>query len=43
MLHDPSHYEAPPVVEEITLHQRDVDILRCLAEELAQAAALPVH
>ncbi len=43
MLHDPSHYEQPPVVEEISLKQQDVDILRRLAEDLAQAAALPVH
>ncbi|MCK5878781.1 MAG: hypothetical protein KAH24_03315 [Holophagae bacterium] len=43
MLHDPSHYEAPPIVEEITLKQDDVDILRNLASELAQAASLSVH
>ena len=43
MLHDPSHYELPPIAEEIQLDVRDVDVLRRLAGELAQIAALPVH
>ena len=43
MLHDPSHYEPPPIAEEIRLSKRDVDVLRRLAGELAAIAALPVH
>ena len=43
MLHDPSHYEPPPIAEEIKLSPTDKDILRRLAGELAQIAALPVH
>ena len=43
MLHDPSHYEPPPVAEEIKLAPTDTDILRRLASELAKIAALPVH
>jgi hypothetical protein len=43
MLHDPSHYEPPPVAEEIKLRRRDQDVLRRLAEELAPIAALPMH
>jgi hypothetical protein len=43
MLHDPSHYTPPPLVEDITLAQSDKDLLRGLAEELAAAAALRVH
>ena len=43
MLHDPSHYELPPIAEEIKLSANDVDILRRLAAELAGIAALPVH
>jgi hypothetical protein len=43
MLHDPSHYEPPPVAEEITLTPSDTDVLRRLASELAEIAALPVH
>jgi len=43
MLHDPSHYEPPPIAEEITLSQRDTDVLRQLASELAEIATLPVH
>jgi hypothetical protein len=43
MLHDPSHYEPPPIAEEIKLSARDVDVLRRLAGELAEIAALPVH
>lgn len=43
MLHDPSHYEPPPLAEEIKLRRRDRDVLRRLAGELAPIAALPVH
>jgi hypothetical protein len=43
MLHDPSHYEPPPIAEEIRLGDRDTDVLRRLASELAAIAALPVH
>ena len=43
MLHDPSHYEPPPLAEEITLSGRDKDVLQRLAAELAAIAALPVH
>jgi hypothetical protein len=43
MLHDPSHYEPPPIAEDIKLSARDVDVLRRLAGELAEIAALPVH
>ena len=43
MLHDPSHYEPPPIAEETKLRRRDQDVLRRLAEELAPIAALPVH
>jgi hypothetical protein len=43
MLHDPSHYEPPPIAEEIKLSAKDKDLLRRLAGELAEIAALPVH
>ncbi len=43
MLHDPSHYEPPPIAEEIVLSQRDTDVLRQLASELTEIVALPVH
>ena len=43
MLHDPSHYEPQPVAEEIHLDSADKDVLRRLAGELAEIAALPVH
>jgi hypothetical protein len=43
MLHDPGHYEPPPIAEEIKLAAKDTDILRRLASELAEIAALPVH
>ena len=43
MLHDPSHYEPPPIAEEIKLGQADIDVLRRLAGELAEIAALPAH
>ncbi|HQK75591.1 MAG TPA: hypothetical protein PKZ25_05300 [Candidatus Hydrogenedentes bacterium] len=43
MLHDPSHYEPPAVVEEIRLPARDKAVLRALAGEVAEIAVLPVH
>jgi hypothetical protein len=43
MLHDPSHYEPPAVAEEIRLSDRDKDILRRLASEVAKIAASPIH
>lgn len=43
MLHDPSHYTPPPVAEPIQLSPRDTDILRALAGQVAEIAALPVH
>jgi len=43
MLHDPSHYEPPPIAEEIRPGARDIEVLRRLAGELAGIAALPVH
>jgi len=43
MLHDPSHYEPPPIAHEIVLGQQDKDILRGLASELAAYASLPIH
>ena len=43
MLHDPSHYEPPPIATEINLKPSDKDLLRGLASQLAAIAALPVH
>jgi len=43
MLHDPSHYEPPLEAEPIVLEQKDRDVLRQLASEVAEVAALPVH
>jgi hypothetical protein len=43
MLHDPSHYEPPPIAHEIEIGPRDTEILCRLASELAGYAALPVH
>ncbi len=43
MLHDPSHYEPPPIAEEIKLGQADIDVLGRLAGEVAEIAALPAH
>ncbi|MCX6996270.1 MAG: hypothetical protein NTV49_04105 [Kiritimatiellaeota bacterium] len=43
MLHDPSHHTPPPQAEEIKLDPRDKDLLRRLAGEWADIAALPVH
>ena len=36
MLHDPSHYEAPPLAEEIKLSGGDIDNLRRLAGQEAE-------
>ncbi|MCK5565100.1 MAG: hypothetical protein KAJ07_07615 [Planctomycetes bacterium] len=43
MLHDPSHYDPPPVAEEIDLSGKDTEILRRLAGAVAKIASLPVH
>jgi len=43
MLHDPSHYEPPSFAEEIELNSGDIDVLRRLAADVAEIAALPVH
>ena len=43
MLHDPSHYEPPPIAHEIELSPADTDVLRGLASELAEYASLSVH
>ncbi len=43
MLHDPSHYEPPVEAEPIVVEQKDKDVLRRLASEVAEIAALPVH
>jgi hypothetical protein len=43
VLHDPSHLEPPPIAEEIRLGPRDVEVLRRLAGELTEIAALPIH
>lgn len=43
MLHEPSHHEPPPIVEEIRLSPKDRDVLRRLASEIAEIAALPVN
>jgi hypothetical protein len=43
MLHDPSCHTPLPVAEEVKLSTKDKEILRRLAGELAQVAALPIH
>lgn len=43
MLHDPSHYEPPPIAHEIQLSRQDTEVLRELASELAEIASLPIH
>ncbi|MDD2598436.1 MAG: hypothetical protein PHO37_04320 [Kiritimatiellae bacterium] len=43
MLHDPSHHMPPPQAVEANLDQSDKDLLRALASELAEIAALPVQ
>jgi hypothetical protein len=43
VLHDPSHYEPPPIAHEITVSEGDREVLRTLASELAEIAALPDH
>jgi len=43
MLHDPSHYEPPPIAGAIRLSRNDSEVLRRLASEFAEIVALPVH
>jgi hypothetical protein len=43
MLHDPSHYEPPPIAHEIEVSEDDKAILRALAADLAEVAADPVN
>jgi hypothetical protein len=43
MLHDPSHVPEPVIAEEIILSQKDREVLRHLAGELAEIASLSVH
>ncbi len=43
MLHDPSHYDPPPLAEEIHLSPNDTVVLRRLASEVAEITALPIH
>lgn len=43
MLHDPGSYAPPTTYEDIVLSPRERDVLRRLAAELAEAAALPVQ
>ena len=43
MLHDPSHRPVLEVAETIRLDQREIDVLKALAEEWASVASLPVH
>jgi hypothetical protein len=43
MLHDPSHVTTPELTQDIHLKTYEIDVLRKLAEEWAEIAALPVH
>ena len=43
MLHDPAHKEVPTELESIELPSEDREIVRRLASEVAEIAALPVH
>src|SRR5512143_119906 len=43
MLHDPRHRTPAPSAEPIALGRTDTDVLRRLASELAEVAALPHH
>ena len=43
MLHDPDHVMPPPVTTEITLSAREIEILRHLADQVADIASLPVQ
>ena len=43
MIHDPSSYSPPLVLEELILTEKDKTVLRSLADEIAGIAALPVH
>ncbi len=43
MLHDPSHHTPPPTVAEIKLSEKDNEILRRLADDVAEIASLPIQ
>jgi len=43
MLHDPSNVVTPEVDENIVLNKTEIDVLRHLAVQWAEIAALPVH
>ena len=43
MLHDPSHYEPPPIAEPIKLGPKDKETLRRLAAQRARIAESPTH
>ncbi|MDX9867019.1 MAG: hypothetical protein RBT78_03750 [Kiritimatiellia bacterium] len=43
MLHDPSHHTPPPQAVDVVITRQDQEILRRLASEVAEIAALPVH
>ncbi len=43
MLHDPSHRLPVPVADEICISAEDREILRTLASQVAEVAALPAH
>ena len=43
MLHDPSHHTPPPIAAEIKLSEKDNEILRRLASEVAEIASFPIH
>jgi hypothetical protein len=43
MLHDPSHHTPLPIAEPIQLSTSDREILRTLASQVAEIAALPIH
>jgi hypothetical protein len=43
MLHDPSHYESMPTAQAIVISDQDKTVLRSLAEQKKEIAALPVH
>lgn len=43
MLHDPSHQTPPPQATEVALTEKDEEILRQLASEIAEIAMLPIQ
>ena len=43
MIHDPSSYSPPLVLNKITLSEKEKTILRTLAQRIAEIAALPIH